>query len=109
MVTQCMAALAVLGIVMTGLMVIVQVITVEQALHGIGRILAAAALAFTALCILRNLFRSLVVPLLSSVLPALAIAAAILFAIVVLGVVTKVVVMRVMNRDARSSRRSDHD
>ena len=71
MITQCISAFAVLAIVTIGLLVMVQAITVEVALQGIGRVVAMVVLLLCAWCLVRGLFQTIFVPWLQSLLSVL--------------------------------------
>ena len=105
MIAQCIAACAVLGVVIIGLLVMVQAITVEQALHAIGRIFAFIVLSSAAICLLRGLFQTLAIHWLPSIATLLAWLVIVALAFVVFAVVTKIVATRVMYVQRRFSKR----
>jgi hypothetical protein len=84
--TELLTAIGMLGIVLIGIALILQLISVEDALGFVGRAVAAAVLMIMALCILGRLWIGVMVPWLSSALGFLTTLME-WFVIVILGVI----------------------
>jgi hypothetical protein len=97
--TELLTAIGTLGIVLVGIALLLQLISVEDAIGYIGRAVAALLLMIVAFCILKVLWVSAMVPWLSS---AFAILTTLMgwFVIVILGVIALLIVGRVVLRRA---------
>jgi|GEM_PF-5889668 len=104
---ECITALAVLGIVIIGLLLIIQAITLDEALQAIGRVLGTVVLFLVGLCLFTSILQTIIQPWLASLLPLLAKVALIAFVILLLALVTNIVRHRVMNRDRKSINRGE--
>lgn len=107
MIMECITALAVLGIVIIGLLLIIQAITLDEALQAIGRVLGTVVLFLVGLCLFTSILQTIIQPWLASLLPLLAKVALIAFVILLLALVTNIVRHRVMNRDRKSINRGE--
>jgi len=62
MISECISTLCVLGIVIFGLLIMTQTITLEEILGTIGRLFGLMIVAVIALCLLRALVAAVIVP-----------------------------------------------
>jgi hypothetical protein len=95
--TELLTVIGTLGIVLIGIALILQLISVEDALGFIGRAVATAVLMITALCILERLWVVVMVPWLSSTLGFLS-TLLVWFVIVLMGVIVLSLLGRVVMR-----------
>jgi hypothetical protein len=95
--TELFTAIGTLGIVLIGIALILQLISVEDALSFIGRAVAAVVLLILALCILKHLWVGVMVPWLFSALGFLTTLME-WFVIVILGVIVLFSVGRIVLR-----------
>jgi hypothetical protein len=97
--TELLTAIGTLGIVLIGIALILQLISVEDALGFVGRAVAAAVLMIMALCILERLWVGVMVPWLSSALGFLTTLmewlVIVILGVIVLSLLGRVVVRRV--------------
>ena len=97
--TELLTAIGMLGIVLIGVALILQLISVEDALGFVGRAVTAAVLMIVALCILERLWIGVIVPWLSSTLRFLTTLmewlVIVILGVIVLSLLGRVVVRRV--------------
>ena len=106
MLNQLISCLAVLGIVVTGLLLIVGIITLEQAWKSIARLGAGVIALLLGLCILRGLFVGTVMPWLASLLPLFSWIAGMALVTVLAILLAKIVLKRSSRKGA--NRESDN-
>ena len=95
--TELLTAIGTLGIVLVGIALLLQLISVEDAIGYIGRAVAALLLMIVALCILKVLWVGAMVPWLSSAFKFLT-TLMVWFVIAILGVIALLTVGRVVLR-----------
>jgi len=102
MMGQCIAAVCVLGIVIIGVLLMTQVITIQQAVSVLGRALVLVVSSLVALCIVRSLLLTVIVPWLRWLKALVGWLAIIIVAIILIALVLEITRKRLKNRGGQS-------
>ena len=102
MMSQCIAAVCALGIVIIGVLLITQVITIQQALSAMGRALVLLVGSLFALCIVRSLLLTVIVSWLRSLKALVGWLAIIAVAIILIALVFEIIRKRFKNGGGQS-------
>jgi len=97
---ELISAICVLGIVIVGLLIMIQAIAFGQVINAIGRLLLFVTAAVVAACVLRMLLVSVVVPWLVSLKALVSWLALAAVAIIALALVVRIAVLRFQHRIA---------
>lgn len=100
---ELMSAICVLGIVIVGMLIMIQAITFGHMINAIGRLLLFVTAAMAAACVLRMLLVSVVVPWLVSLKVLVGWLALAAVAIIALAVFVRIAVSRFQHRIAKTN------
>ncbi len=101
----CLSAVCVLGLIVLALLIMVQAVTVEQVMEGLGKVFLAFVALIAVLCVAKSLFLAIVVPALHWLAIAARWAAILAVAAIVVWFVTNIAAGRVIK--GRTGRKAD--
>jgi len=98
MILECISTVCVSGIVILGLLIMTQVITLEEVAGTIGRLFGLVVVVLVSLCLLRVLVAAIIVPWLVSLKATFLWIAIVLTIVIILAVVVRIAIFRFLNR-----------